>query len=441
MEFVIILAVLVFIVFVGYSIIKWVIGMFRKLFKKEEEKKGIDFDKLNWNTFLKNEAKFEYQNHQVKRASCEDKVTLGYILENVLDVDKKDISKMCIVLKDRSREIKNSIIEETESIWNYDLFSTIILQHEDGSWGFRQGQNTVLIIGYKPSHLVTAEEHDQSILCYDNSIIIFLRGLIADGSTWYARASVMIPNFNHDDDDLKTQFSKNAPQVTTFVMAFDAESPEEKLQKFENIRLSLEEKIKNKEELNEDEDILLSGITYDKSLGYNFGYGKYLFEHNRYTDALIPLLKVYEHLKMRYYESDNETKEIFFESCYYIGYCFNELEKYDKAFFYLDIARISDKPKHKIEYINSLVNSSDMRALQIVSNEIDEIREKKEELNEEEIIYYRFLYRRLAYLYIEYKMYDSAKELLEQMKENELDRNFALEELRYLDRLEKQGNC
>lgn len=251
----------------------------------------------------------------------------------------------------------------------------------------------------------------------------------------------MIPNFNHDDDDLKTQFSKNAPQVTTFVMAFDAESPEEKLQKFENIRLSLEEKIKNKEELNEDEDILLSGITYDKSLGYNFGYGKYLFEHNRYTDALIPLLKVYEHLKMRYYESDNETKEIFFESCYYIGYCFNELEKYDKAFFYLDIARISDKPKHKIEYINSLVNSSDMRALQIVSNEIDEIREKKEELNEEEIIYYRFLYRRLAYLYIEYKMYDSAKELLEQMKENELDRNFALEELRYLDRLEKQGNC
>lgn len=185
MEFVIILAVLVFIVFVGYSIIKWVIGMFRKLFKKEEEKKGIDFDKLNWNTFLKNEAKFEYQNHQVKRASCEDKVTLGYILENVLDVDKKDISKMCIVLKDRSREIKNSIIEETESIWNYDLFSTIILQHEDGSWGFRQGQNTVLIIGYKPSHLVTAEEHDQSILCYDNSIIIFLRGLIADGSTWY----------------------------------------------------------------------------------------------------------------------------------------------------------------------------------------------------------------------------------------------------------------
>ena len=432
------LAVLVFIVCVLYQIMKGIIAMFKKLFKKESKKEGIDFDKLNWNTFLKNEAKFRYQEHQVKRASWDDKITLGYILENVLDVDKKDISKMCVVLKDRSKEIKTSIIEETGAIWNYDLFSTIILQHEDGNWGFWQGQNTVLVIGYKPSHLVTAEEHDQSILCYDNSIIIFLRGLIGDGSTWYARASVMIPNFNHDDDDLKTQFSKNAPQVITFVLAFDAESPEEKQKKFEKVRLSLEEKVRESKELDEDESMLLQGITYDNSLGYDFGYGKYLFEHNRYTDALIPFLKVFEKLKMKYYDGDEQLKEMFFDTCYYIGYCFNELEKYDKAFFYLDIARISNKPTHKTEYINSLVNSGDVRALAYVDSEIDEIRAKKEKLDEEEVIYYRFLYRRLAYLYIEYKMFDEAKHLLEQMKNDEADRDFALGELEYLKNVMKE---
>ena len=432
------LAVLVFIVCVLYQIMKGIIAMFKKLFKKESKKEGIDFDKLNWNTFLKNEAKFRYQEHQVKRASWDDKITLGYILENILDVDKKDISKMCVVLKDRSKDIKTSIIEESDAIWNYDLFSTIILQHEDGNWGFWQGQNTVLVIGYKPSHLVTAEEHDQSILCYDNSIIIFLRGLIGDGSTWYARASVMIPNFNNDDDDLKTQFSKNAPQVITFVLAFDAESPEEKQKKFEKVRLSLEEKVRENKELDEDESILLQGITYDKSLGYNFGYGKYLFEHNRYTDALIPFLKIFEKLKMKYYDGDKQLKEMFFDTCYYIGYCFNELEKYDKAFFYLDIARNSDKAKHKIEYVNSLVNSGDVRALPYVDSEIDEIRAKKEKLDEEDVFYYRFLYRRLAYLYIEYKMFDEAKHLLEQMKNDEADRDFALGELEYLKNVMKE---
>lgn len=66
--------------------------MFKSLFKKDSRKEGIDFDKLNWNIFLKNEAKFQYQKHQVKRASLDDKMTLGYILGNILDVDKKDIS-------------------------------------------------------------------------------------------------------------------------------------------------------------------------------------------------------------------------------------------------------------------------------------------------------------------------------------------------------------
>lgn len=407
--------------------------MFKSLFKKDSRKGGIDFDKLNWNIFLKNEAKFQYQKHQVKRASLDDKMTLGYILGNILDVDKKDISKMCVVLKDRSREIKTSIIEESDAIWNYDLFSTIVLQHEDGNWGFKQGQNTVLVIGYKPSHLVTAEEHDQSILCYDNSIIIFLRGLIGERSTWYARASVMIPNFNNDDDDLQTQFSKNVPQVTSFVLAFDAESPEEKQEKFEKIRLSLEEKVKKNEELDEDESILLKGITYNASLGENFGHGKWLFESNRFTDALIPFLKVFENLKMKYYDGNEQLREIFFNTCYYIGFCFNELGKYDKAFFYLDIARMSEKPRYKIEYINSLVNSGDMRALSYVDSEIYEIRAKNEKLDEEDVFYYRFLYRRLAYLYIEYKMFDEAKNLLEQMKENELDRDFAIGELEYLE--------
>lgn len=443
MEFIIILAILVFVVCFVYSIIKWIIGMFGKLFKK----KGIDFDKLNWDIFLKNEAKFQHQKYQVKRASLDDKMTLGYILWNILDVDKKDISKMCIVFRDNSQNIETNVIESIDDIWNYDIFSTIIEPNDEGGWKFQQGQNTVLIIGYMPSQSVLDKPHERLFFCHDNSIIIFLRGLIADENTWYARASVMIPNFNTQDDDLKTQFSKNAPQITSFILAFDGESPEEKKKKFEKVRLSLEEKVRKNKKLNKDEKVLLEGITSQKTLGKDFSDGQFFLSQKRYTDALYPFLEIYDRLGKEPYKLDKETKDIFFEVCYWIGFCFNELGKYDKAFFYLDIAKISEKPKYKIEYINSLVNSGDMRALFYVDSEIIKIEKKrdkktikKEELTEEDVLYYHFLHRRLAYLYIEWKMFDSAKELLEQMKEDETDRNFALEELRYLDGLEKQAN-
>ena len=412
--------------------------MFKKLFKKESKKEDIDFDKLNWNIFLENEAKFQHQKHQVKRASLDDKMTLGYILGNILDVEKKDISKMCVVFRDNSQDIATKVMESIDDIWSYDMFSTVIEPDDEGGWKFQQGQNTVLIIGYMPSQSVLDKPHERLFFCHDNSIIIFLRGLIADGSTWYMRASIMIPNFNTQDDDLKTQFSKNAPLTTSFILAFDGESPEEKKNKFEKIKLSLDEKIRRNEELDEDEKTMLKGITSLKTVGRNLGDGQFFLSQERYTDALYPFLEIYDNLGKEFYKLDKEEKDIFFEACYRIGYCFNELGKYDKAFFYLDIARMSDKPRYKIEYVNSLVNSGDVRALSYVDSEIDEIREKKENLDEEEFIYYRFLYRRLAYLYIEYKMFDEAKYLLEQMKENELDRDFAIGELAYLEEVMKE---
>lgn len=428
-------AVLVFIVCILYQIMKGIIAMFKKLFKKESKKEDIDFDKLNWNIFLENEAKFQHQKHQVKRASLDDKMTLGYILGNILDVEKKDISKMCVVFRDNSQDITTNVMESIDDIWNYDMFSTVIEPNDEGGWKFQQGQNTVLIIGYMPSQSVLDKPHERLFFCHDNSIIIFLRGLIADGSAWYMRASIMIPNFNTQDDDLKTQFSKNAPLTTSFILAFDGESPEEKKKKFEKVRLSLEEKVRKNEGLDEDEKILLKGITSLKTVGRDLGDGQFFLSQKRYTDALYPFLEIYDSLGKEFYKLDKDGRDIFFEACYRIGFCFNELRKYDKAFFYLDIARMSNKPSYKIEYINSLVNSGDMRALSYVGSEIDEIREKKEELSEEEFFYYRFLYRRLAYLYIEYKMFDEAKNLLEQMKENELDRDFAIGELEYLEKI------
>lgn len=57
--------------------------------------------------------------------------------------------------------------------------------------------------------------------------------------------------------------------------------------------------------------------------------------------------------------------------------------------------------------------------------------------SEEKAFFYEFLYRRLAYLYIDYKMWDKARDLLGQLKESSACHDFAMGELEYLDNIAK----
>ena len=126
------------------------------------------------------------------------------------------------------------------------------------------------------------------------------------------------------------------------------------------------------------------------------------------------------------------------ETCYNIGYCYNELEQFDRAAYYLGlIQEYSADVHHAMEYINALVNSNDPRAMNIVSQHIRHWNDGKWKDAPEGELFRHYLFRRLAYLYIEYENWDKARELLEQMKDSPEDRDFALGELEYLRRLGK----
>ena len=75
-------------------------------------------------------------------------------------------------------------------------------------------------------------------------------------------------------------------------------------------------------------------------------------------------------------------------------------------------------------------------ALAVVRNHISQFGEGKKEINSEEISnFYDFLCRRLAYLYVEYEMWDDALNVLEQIKDRSGCRDYALEEIEYIRRI------
>lgn len=423
-----------------------IMGLFDRFSKKnkreEESAQQHEFNPETWflGTFLKNESKFRHQDKVVKRSSKDEPMTLGYIIQELLNIPASDIGSMTIVARnDVSNDEKTVLIESPADVLNFKPYDAILYVDEEGKTHPKTGQNTVLIISYRSGERVFGNienREDKSKLNTNNSIIMYLRGIGPFVyETAYMRVSVMIPNFS-DSDDFRTIRSKNAPFTTSFILCFDIVSPGKKLKKYAEVEASILEKNKQGEKLTPDEKSLLEGLTYSKSIGQNFGYGRWLVSENRFADALTPLMKAYDQLRKAIITDFDKARELFAETCFNIGFCFNELEQFDRAFYFLDLIQPFDRITYVIEYINSMVNNCDPRAMHTVRNYLEEFKNGKRVVDSEETsFFYNFLARRLAYLYIEYEMWDDARHLLEQLKETEPNHDFACEELRYIDRV------
>lgn len=421
-------------------------GLFDRFAKKNQPVEAEDSreNKLNpeawfWESFLTSEAKFRHQRMPVKRSSEDDPITLGYIIEQLLNIPPSDIGSMVVVSCGESGSTeKTEVIDSQSDVLVFRPYDTLLYVDGEGRTVSRTDRNTVLIISYRPSNIVYDDREnksDKSMLCRDGSIIMFLSGIAFTRGTAYMRVSVMIPGFSRVDDTL-TCNSRNAPRTTSFVLGFDLVSPENKLKRYDEIEQSLIRKSNAGEELSPAEKAVLEGITYSKDLGYDFGYGRWLVSEKRFADALRSLTKVYERLKNAVVTDSDRIHELFAETCFNIGFCLNEMGQYDRAAYYLGLIRVDDRPEYITEYINALVNNGDPRALGTVQSYLSEYNEGKRQIGSEEAAQlYDFLSRRLAYLYIEYRMWDRARALLEKMKESPSNHDFAVGELEYLDQM------
>ena len=139
------------------------------------------------------------------------------------------------------------------------------------------------------------------------------------------------------------------------------------------------------------------------------------------------------------FESKDELLwDIFFESSYNVGFCLMELDKPHTAAYYLEIASHSMNYKHIQEYINCLANSQDPQAIEVVEDVIQ--RSPKPDSKEDLMSWSNhmaFLKRRKAYVLIDRKRYSEARSLLSEMLNDPLCKDFAEDELNYLNAIER----
>ena len=276
-----------------------------------------------------------------------------------------------------------------------------------------------------------AEDVDKSISRRDNTIIIHLRGCGAGEDTFFIRASIIVPVFGYENDKVYAR-TKNQPQVISVVFAYDETPPEQKIAEYEAVYHSAMEKIRKQETLDFDEYCIATQIRTD--IGQDFYWGNKALKENRFWDAIVYFENVYYALQGNWLSNDmsNESQDMFFHTCYLLGFCYAEMKLWEKAIFYLDIVFPLDNASYKMEYINCLVNSGDFRAILVIQKELERV--SHSDVNEAPE-YYAFLRRRWVYMRIEMNDLDYAEKMLKEMLKEKGNKEFAQIELEHISRL------
>ena len=404
-----------------------------KNISKDKEEDDL-VDRLENETYLSNEFRFQHQNEKYQlRATPNEKVTLGVLLNRTFDIRQEEVSDLYIVT-DNIREKKGRLIVDRNEIWNFDLCNAVLIKHDNGDIGYRFSENVVLSISYRKGY-AKQEDDDKSIGRVNDTIIVHLRGCGGGKETWFIRASIMLPTFSHEGDKTYIR-TANQPQTLSVLFAYDNTSPEQRIEEYKAIHDRTIEKFNNGEELEFNEHCIISQMI--PTIGKDFYWGNEVLKENRYWDAIVYLENVYHALRESWLRSDitDEDKRMFYQTCYIIGYCYAEMCLYEKALFYLEIVRPLNNITYNIEYINCLANSRDIRAIYTIHGELNQLAQLKEnEITDSVIYYHNFLRRRRAYTFVDMGRLDDAEEAFKEMLNEDANKEYAKGELEYIQEL------
>ena len=171
-------------------------------------------------------------------------------------------------------------------------------------------------------------------------------------------------------------------------------------------------------------------------------WGKKYFTHGCYYQALYYFNHVFRAFHIRPLDEWDEVfSDVFYEVSYYIGYIYADLGMNDRACYYLNIAKSNNRINHIEEFINCLTNMRDLSAKQLILSYIKDLQER---MNNDEgemhrlMPLFQFFQRRYLYLLVEYKKWDEAEKQANFMVKNDIDVEFAKDELEYIRKMREE---
>lgn len=319
-------------------------------------------------------------------------------------------------------------ISDREAIATYNLSDSLI-----ANGAFVRQKAMLDLVFFLPAHPTTRRRMTFSIQQADG----------CDDILYYQVVATLLPLPSGIGRPLNSREVQVQSQAV--LLAYDLRSTKQLQDEFVYMWKEAKSKMANGEEnqLTEEQQMLAKVEHVDAA---RFVYrSRTLYRQKRYYEAIACLENAYRLMNPNYQRLSKAEKSVFSEVCYMLGFCYNELRQYDRAYYYLSLIIGLNHALYAQGYVNCLINLGDHRALMAIDSILEDLRSSLSEDEDDEIEhplrpFLQFLYRRKSYVLIELRRLDEAEEILRQMMDDPESADFALDELAYIQQLREKEN-
>lgn len=318
------------------------------------------------------------------------------------------------------------VINDREYIATYNLSDTLIA---NGS--FVRQKAMLDLVFFLPAHPTTRRRMTFSIQQADG----------CEDVLYYQVVATLLPLPSGIGRPLHSK--EVQVQSHSVLLAYDLRSTKQLQDEFVYMWKEAKSKVANGEEnqLTEEQRLIANVESVDAA---RFVYrSRTLHRQKRYYEAISCLENAYRLLNSNIDKKSLEERNLFLEVCYMLGFCYNELQQYDRAYYYLTFVTGVNRTLYAEEYVNCMIYLGDYRSLMTIDGILEDLHNSIVEDEEGEVEqsvhpFLQFLYRRKAYVLVELHRFDEAEEMLRQMIDDPESGDFALDELAYIQQLREK---
>lgn len=409
----------------------WQNSFIRSLTDVKKEAKSLATSDLEWSEkevardfFLLREQELRHQKKGAEwRQNDKEAATLKQWMDKVFGLVDVVFSELMVVTD------TVTVINDRESIASYNLSDTLIV---DGA--FVRQKAMLDLVFFLPAHPTTRRRMTFSIQQADG----------CEDVLYYQVVATLLPLPSGIGRSLHSK--EVQVQSHSVLLAYDLRSTKQLQDEFVYMWKEAKSKVANGEEkqLTEEQRLIANVESVDAA---HFVYrSRILHRQKRYYEAISCLENAYRLLNSNIDKKSLEERNLFLEVCYMLGFCYNELQQYDRAYYYLTFVIGVNRTLYAEEYVNCMIYLGDYRSLMTIDGILEDLHNSIVEDEEGEVEqsvhpFLQFLYRRKAYVLVELHRFDEAEEMLRQMIDDPESGDFALDELAYIQQLREKDKA
>lgn len=406
----------------------WQNSFIRSLTDVKKEAKSSATSDLEWSEkevardfFLLREQELRHQKKGAEwRQNDKETATLKQWMDKVFGLVDVVFSELMVVTD------TVTVINDRESIASYNLSDTLI-----ANGAFVRQKAMLDLVFFLPAHPTTRRRMTFSIQQADG----------CEDVLYYQVVATLLPLPSGIGRPLHSK--EVQVQSHSVLLAYDLRSTKQLQDEFVYMWKEAKSKVANGEEnqLTEEQRLIANVESVDAA---RFVYrSRTLYRQKRYYEAISCLENAYRLLNSNIDKKSLEERNLFLEVCYMLGFCYNELQQYDRAYYYLTFVTGINRTLYAEEYVNCMIYLGDYRSLMTIDGILEDLHNSIVEDEEGEVEqsvhpFLQFLYRRKAYVLVELHRFDEAEEMLRQMIDDPESGDFALDELAYIQQLREK---